>query len=124
MKDAAEGRGVSSRSQKRPGSKSASPYLPTLYSVIEQDAETVKDPENSPSLLMPRYLLQEHRQSHLGRISVYAERGTSAAAVRLLYMNAAALALWREMGRTASVRATRHRPPPSSELIFGVPWSD
>jgi hypothetical protein len=43
---------------------------------------------------------------------------------RLLYMNADALSVWREMGMRVTIIGESHRPPPSATLSFGMPFSE
>jgi len=42
----------------------------------------------------------------------------------MLYMNAPALALWKEMGKVANVVGEAKRPPLTATLVFGVPFSE
>jgi hypothetical protein len=93
------------------------------YSIVEQSADEVRDLQNAPALSMSIYLLDSGQDHLRNQVSIYAERGSSRAAVRLLYMNDAALAIWREMGRAHVVCGTRHRPPVTAVLVFGVPHS-
>jgi hypothetical protein len=94
------------------------------YHVLSQTAAEVADLENAPAVAIGPYLLQT-QQAHLLRvISIYAQRGDSREQLRLLYLNAPALALWREMGKTANIRGETKRPPTSATLTFGVPFSE
>jgi len=70
------------------------------------------------------YLLNSAQTQRLNQISVYADRGTSREQTRLLYMNASALNLWREMGMSVTVIGESHRPPHSALLSFGMPFSE
>ncbi len=94
------------------------------YSVVAQGVEEVRDTENSPAVSMGGYLLETGTERLLGKISVYSERGTSREEVRLLYMNAEALRVWRAMGKMARVVGMRHRPPKTALLAYGVPFSE
>lgn len=47
---------------------------------------------------MSRFLTDHEQMKLVPTISIYAERGTDRSQVRLLYMNAAALRVWKEMG--------------------------
>ena len=72
----------------------------------------------------PPYLLETKQTSLLRVISIYAKRGDSRRQVRLLYMNAPALAIWKEMGKAANIIGQAQRPPLIAELVFGVPFSE
>jgi hypothetical protein len=94
------------------------------YHVLSQTAAEVADLENAPAVAIGPYLLKT-QQTHLLRvISVYAKRGDSREQLRLLYLNAPALALWREMGQRANIQGETRRPPPEATLAFGVPFSE
>ena len=93
------------------------------YWVIRQGVDEVRDPENAPSVGMAAYLVETRQEDLFRELSVYVERGTSREEVRLLYMNAVALRVWRDMGKKADVVGRRQRPPRGSELAFGVPFS-
>ena len=94
------------------------------YNVLSQAAAEVADPGNAPAVAIGPYLLRTG-QTHLLRvISIYAQRGDSREQLRLLYLNAPALALWREMGKTANTFGETKRPPAEATLVFGVPFSD
>jgi hypothetical protein len=94
------------------------------YSVLPQTAAEVADLENAPAVVIGPYLLQT-QQVHLLRVmSIYAQRGDSREQLRLLYLNAPALALWREMGKAAHIQGETKRPPTSATLVFGVPFSE
>ncbi|HEX3572889.1 MAG TPA: hypothetical protein VHU44_18875 [Acidobacteriaceae bacterium] len=89
------------------------------YTIVAQSRNEVLVPENSPSVSMWPYLLNSAQTQRLNKISVYADRGTSSEQTRLLYMNAAALRTWREMGMPCTVVGESHRPPRSAMLSFG-----
>ena len=93
------------------------------YSVITQTAVEVGDLDQAPALSIPAYLVLRGEEHLLRVISVYSARGDSAEAVRILYMNEAALTIWRAMGRTPTIIGARHRPPTDAMLTFGVPFS-
>lgn len=94
------------------------------YTVIAQDATEVGQVDNAPAVSMAAYLNKHDRLHLIPTISVYSERGKSRAEVRLLYMNAAALQLWKEMGMKPTEIGMRYRPPMSSTLAFGLPFSE
>jgi hypothetical protein len=94
------------------------------YDAVSQTAAEVADLGNAPAVAIGPYLLKTEQTRLLRVISIYAQRGNSREQLRLLYMNAPALALWREMGKTANVIERTKRPPTSATLIFGVPFSE
>jgi hypothetical protein len=94
------------------------------YDVLSQTAAEVADLGNAPAIAIGPYLLSTE-QTHLLRvISIYAKRGDSREQFRLLYMNAPALALWREMDKRANIIEQTKRPPTSATLVYGVPFSE
>jgi hypothetical protein len=94
------------------------------YEVLSQTAAEVADLGNAPAIAIGPYLLSTE-QTHLLRvISIYAKRGDSREQFRLLYMNAPALALWREMDKRANIIEQTKRPPTSATLVYGVPFSE
>ena len=94
------------------------------YTVVAQNRDEMMVPENSPSVSMWPYLLNSSQPRRLNHISVYTGRGTSRDQSRLLYMNADALSVWREMGMRVTIIGESHRPPPSAMLSFGMPFSE
>lgn len=94
------------------------------YTLVAQSRDEMLVPENSPSISMWPYLLQSAQTARLNRISIYAERGTSREQSRILYMNADALRVWREMGMLAIVIGESHRPSRNAMLCFGMPFSE
>jgi hypothetical protein len=94
------------------------------YDVLSQTAAEIADLANAPAVAIGPYLLKTERTRLLRVISIYAKRGDSREQLRLLYMNAPALALWREMGKTLNVIGQAKRPPSSATLVFGVPFSE
>jgi hypothetical protein len=94
------------------------------YYVLSQTAAEVANLENAPAVAIGPYLLQTQQAHLLHTISIYAQRGDSRGQFRLLYLNAPALALWREMGRPANPVGERKRPPQDATLTFGVPFSE
>ena len=93
------------------------------YSVVAQSADEVRDPQNAPSVSMGPYLISSEQTRLLTTLSIYGMRGTTRDQLRLLYMNATALRIWREMGRKPTIVAMQHRPPHASLLTYGVPFS-
>lgn len=93
------------------------------YRVIAQSAAEVGDIDNSPSVSMGPYLLASDQIRLLTALSVYSLRGDTRERVRLLFMNATALRIWKEMGKHPTEVGSRHRPPHEALLAFGVPFS-
>jgi hypothetical protein len=94
------------------------------YSLLSQTAAQVADLENAPAVVIGPYLLKTQQSHWLRVISIYAKRGNSREQFRLLYLNAPALALWREMGKAVQVMGKTKRPPQDATLVFGVPFSE
>lgn len=94
------------------------------YSVIAQNADEVQDAENSPSISIWPYLVTTAQTQLLNRISIYSRKGGTWEQTRLLYMNAGAVEIWKAMGKPIYTIDDVHRPPKSSSLIFGVPFSE
>jgi len=93
------------------------------YTIVAQSRLEVMVPDNSPSHSMWPHLVNSEQTGRLKEISVYAHRGTSKDQARLLYMNAGAMALWREMGMPATVVGEINRPPWNAVLSFGMSFS-
>jgi len=94
------------------------------YTVIAQSANDVQDIQNAPSVSMGPYLIASGQTRLLTTLSIYSLRGNSREQVRLLYMNATALRLWKEMGKQPTMIDAQHRPPHAALLSFGVPFSE
>lgn len=94
------------------------------YEIVAQNAEEVQDTRNAPAVSMGPYLIDSGQTQLLTTISIYSERGESREQVRLLYMNAVALRVWKAMGKKPSVIGAQYRPPRTSLLAFGVPFSE
>jgi hypothetical protein len=94
------------------------------YDIISLSAGEIADLSNAPAVAIPPYLLETKQTSLLRVISIYAKRGDSRDQVRFLYMNAPALAIWKEMGRVANIIGQAQRPPLIAVLVFGVPFSE
>jgi hypothetical protein len=97
---------------------------PLNYEIVAQSADEVQNIQNAPPFSMGPYLVESGQNRLLTTISIYSERGASRDQVRLLYMNADALHIWKAMGRNPRLVGARHRPPPTALLMFGVPFSD
>ena len=94
------------------------------YEIIAQNAEEVRDIQNAPSISMGPYLIVSEQTKLLTTISIYAQRGENRDQTRLLYMNAAALLVWKAMGKQPKLIGSLHRPPKTALLAFGVPFSE
>ncbi len=94
------------------------------YNVLAQTAAEVADLGNAPAVAIGPYLLKTGQTRLLRVISIYAKRGDSQERLRLFYMNAPALALWKKMGKSANVIEQAKRPPNNATLVFGVPFSE
>jgi hypothetical protein len=93
------------------------------YTAIAQTIDELRAPDSSPSHSMWPYLVRSGQTDRLSTISIYSHRGTSRVQARLLYMNAGALALWKEIKMPGSIVGESHRPPWNAILTFGMPFS-
>ena len=93
------------------------------YTLVAQSRDEMLVPDNSPSISMWPYLMASSQTRLLNRISVYSARGTSTEQTRLLYMNADAFRVWREMRMPVTVIGESHRPSRNAMLCFGMPFS-
>jgi hypothetical protein len=73
---------------------------------------------------MGPYLIDSGQTRLLTTISIYSQRGENREQVRLLYMNAVALLVWKAMGKRPNLIGAQHRPPKTALLTFGVPFSE
>jgi len=94
------------------------------YEIVAQSAEEVQDIQNAPAVSMGPYLIESGQTQLLTTISIYSLRGESREQVRLLYMNAVALRVWKAMGKRPNLVGAQHRPPKTALLAFGVPFSE
>ena len=94
------------------------------YATIVQSAEEVQDIQNAPSISMGPYLSSSGQIRLLSVLSIYSLRGSSREQLRMLYMNATALRIWKEMGKRPNQTGSQHRPPRAALLTFGVPFSE
>ena len=94
------------------------------YTILAQSRNEMMFPDNSPSVSMWPYLQSSSQTRRLNSISVYAARGTSRDQMRVLYMNAGALRLWREMGMPVNIIGETNRPPRTAMLSFGMPFAE
>jgi hypothetical protein len=94
------------------------------YTVIAQSKEEIQNVQNAPPISMGPYLISSEQTRLLTTLSIYSERGNSHEQIRLLYMNATALRIWREMGRQPTIIGIQHRPPHEAMLSYGVPFSE
>jgi hypothetical protein len=94
------------------------------YEIVAQSAEEVQDIQNAPAVSMGPYLIESGQSHLLTIISIYTQRGEVREQVRLLYMNAVGLRIWKAMGRQPTLIGAQHRPPKAALLAFGVPFSE
>jgi len=94
------------------------------YEIVAQSVEEVQDIQNAPSVSMGPYLIDSGQVQLLTTISIYAQQGEVRERVRLLYMNAVALRIWKAMGKQPNLIGGQHRPPKTALLAFGVPFSE
>jgi hypothetical protein len=94
------------------------------YQIVAQSTEEVQDIQNAPAISMGPYLIESEQVKLLTTISIYTQQGESRDQVRLLYMNSAALLIWKAMGKQPKLIGFLHRPPKTALLAFGVPFSE
>ena len=94
------------------------------YQIVSQCADDIRNIENAPAVSMVPYLLTTGQIRLLTTISVYSVRGESREQVRLLYMNAPAIQVWKEMGKAPKIIGAQFRPPHTALLTLGVPFSE
>ncbi|QEE27981.1 hypothetical protein FTW19_08215 [Terriglobus albidus] len=92
------------------------------YIIVAQDAIEVQDIRNAPAFSMGAFLAMVDEANIFPTISVYTREGYNRKHARLLYMNAAALRVWKAMGKHPREIGTQHRPPNSAVLAFGTPF--
>ena len=93
------------------------------YQIVAQSAEDVQNIQNAPAVSIGSYLIESGQNGLLREISIYSLRGESREQVRLLYMNATAIRVWKGMGKTPKIIGEQSRPPRTALLAFGVPFS-
>jgi hypothetical protein len=93
------------------------------YQIVAQSAEDVQSVGNTPAVSMGPYLVESGQTSLLKTLSIYSLRGESSEQIRLLYMNAPALQIWKQMGKMPKIIGARTRPPRTALLTFGVPFN-
>jgi hypothetical protein len=79
---------------------------------------------NAPAISMGQYQIESDQVKLLTTISIYAQHGESRDQMRLPYMNAPALLIWKAMGKQPKLIGSLHRPPKTALLAFGVPFSE
>lgn len=97
---------------------------PPGYHIIAQSVEDVQNVENAPAISMEPYLQESGQTDLLRTLSIYSLRGENREQTRLLYMNAAAIRIWRQMGKTPTIVGSQARPPQAAILTLGVPFSE
>lgn len=93
------------------------------YQIVAQSVEDVQNIENAPAVSIGPYLLRSGQTPLLRAISIYSLRGESREQMRLLYMNAKAIQVWEQMGKSPKIIGAQVRPPHTALLTFGVPFS-
>jgi hypothetical protein len=99
-------------------------YRLNNYEIVAQSLEEVRDIQNAPPVSMGAYLVKSGQTKLFNKISIYSKRGDSLEQVRLLYMNADALLIWKAMGKRPTLIGSQHRPPQTALLAYGVPFSE
>jgi|HubBroStandDraft_5_1064220.scaffolds.fasta_scaffold440026_2 hypothetical protein len=94
------------------------------YETVAQNADEVQDVRNAPPFSVGPYLIESGQTRLLTTISIYSQRGENRDQIRLLYMNATALRIWKAMGRNPTMVGAQHRPPRTALLMYGVPFSE
>ncbi len=94
------------------------------YEIVAQSAEEMQDTQNAPAISMGPYLIESGQTQLLTTISIYSQRGENREQIRLLYMNAVAIRVWKAMGKRPRLIGAQHRPPRNALLTFGVPFSE
>lgn len=94
------------------------------YTIVAQDAIQVQNIRNAPAVSMGAFLRAIGVMNIFPTISIYTRDGYDSNHARLLYMNAAALRVWKIMGMHPRQIGSQHRPPHSAVLAFGRPFSD
>ena len=93
------------------------------YIIVAQDAIEVQDVLNAPAVSMGVFLMAMGQMNIFPTISIYTRHGYDRKHTRLLYMNTAALRVWKTMDMHPKQIGTQLRPPHSAVLAFGVPFS-
>ncbi len=73
---------------------------------------------------MGPYLSKSKETGLLTTIGIYSLRGDCSRQLRLLYMNAVASRVCKEMGKALNFIGVQNRPPHSALLTFGVSFSE
>ena len=94
------------------------------YMVIAQNLAEIKDLQNSPSISMWPFLVDTLQTEHVNEISIYVDSQITRTGCRIFYMNAVALKFWRAMDKAGVAVGQCHRPPSTSVLAFGMPFSE
>jgi hypothetical protein len=94
------------------------------YTIVAQDAIEVQDIQNAPAFSMGAFLTAVGMMNIFPMISIYTRDGYDRKHTRLLYMNKAALRVWKTMGMHPRQIGSQHRPPHSAVLAFGMPFSE
>ena len=73
---------------------------------------------------MGHFITESDQTKLLTTLSIYSQRGDTGAQGGVLYMNDVAFSVWKAMGKKPKVIGSRHRPPPTALLTFGIPFSE
>jgi len=115
-----------------PGSLTALPVqilpdvfpAPPDYTIVAQNAIEVQNTQNAPAVSMSAFLRAWGEMYIYPILSIYTRTGYDRKHARLLYMNAAALRIWKAMGMCPRLIGTQHRPPHSAVLAYGMPFGE
>ncbi len=98
--------------------------MPLNYEIVAQSSDEVQDVNNAPSFSIGPWLIESGQSELPTAISIYSERCANRDQVRLLYMKAAAVRIWKAMGRNPTMIGAQHHPSRTALLMYGVPFSD
>ena len=94
------------------------------YRIIVQSEQEVRDIQNAPAISMGHFITESDQTKLLTILSIYSQRGETSDQGGLLYMNDVAFSIWKAMGKEPKVIGSRHRPPSTALLTFGIPFSE
>jgi hypothetical protein len=94
------------------------------YRIIAQSEGEVRDIQSAPAISMSCFITESDQTKLLTTLSIYTQRGETSDQVRLLYMNDVAFSIWKAMGKEPKIIGSRHRPPSTALLTFGIPFSE
>jgi len=97
---------------------------PLNYDVVAQSVEEVQNTHRAPAISIGPYLIESGQTKLINSISIYSQLGKHRDQVRLLYMNAVAMRVWKAMGNQPTLIGKQFRPPKTALLAYGVPFSE